>query len=112
MIFITGPLFAGKREYARTVFPGTEEDFRQEVIWDVQNLAVDAEDLEALAKRLTHYAIVIATEWGGGVVPMREEERRAREAAGQLSCLLAARATRVIRVFCGLPLVLKEDGIC
>ena len=30
-----------------------------------------------------------------------------REAAGRLACLLARRAERVVRVFCGLPLELK-----
>ena len=37
-------------------------------------------------------------------------QRACREAAGRLSCLLARRADRVVRVFCGLPLVLKETG--
>ena len=32
------------------------------------------------------------------------------EAAGQLLCLLARRADRVVRVFYGLPLTLKENG--
>ena len=49
----------------------------------------------------------LATEVGGGVVPIDPSERAAREAAGRLSCLLAQRAERVVRVFCGLPMVLK-----
>ena len=36
-------------------------------------------------------SIVMATEVGGGVVPMDAGERAAREAAGRLACLLAAR---------------------
>jgi len=51
--------------------------------------------------------VVTAAEVGGGVVPADPGERAAREAAGRLACLLARRAERVVRVFCGLPQVLK-----
>ena len=50
---------------------------------------------------------MIATEVGGGVVPVDAGERAAREAAGRLACLLAERADTVVRVFCGLPMALK-----
>ncbi|MDO5132963.1 MAG: cobinamide kinase, partial [Eubacteriales bacterium] len=43
------------------------------------------------------------------VVPVDPKERAAREAAGRLACLLAARADVVIRVCCGLPQVLKGE---
>ena len=61
----------------------------------------------ALADRLSRKALVLATELGGGVVPMDPAQRAAREAAGRLACLLAARAETVVQVWCGLPLVLK-----
>ena len=51
-----------------------------------------------------------ASELGGGVVPVDPREREARERAGRLACLLAARADTVIRVFCGIPKVLKGEG--
>ena len=76
-------------------------------VWDVQDLAASAEDLPALAENLSHRDVVIATEVGGGVVPMDPVERAAREAAGRLNCLLAQRAETVVRVFCGIPTVLK-----
>ena len=98
MIFITGPLYSGKRTFAQN-FPGT----------DVQELAAAAEDLERLADRLAAYDLVLATEVGGGVVPMDAAERAAREAAGRLACLLAARADCVVQMFCGLPTVLKGE---
>ena len=53
--------------------------------------------------------LVLATEVGGGVVPMDAAERAAREAAGRLACLLAARADCVVQMFCGLPTVLKGE---
>ena len=80
MIFITGPLYSGKRTFAKTL-PGR-------CICDVQ---------------------VLATEVGGGVVPMDPAERAGRETAGRLACLLAARADCVVQMFCGIPTVLKGE---
>ena len=101
MIFITGPLYSGKRTFAQN-FTGTR-------ITDVQELAAAAEDLESLADRLAADDLGLATEVGGGVVPMDAAERAAREAAGRLACLLAARADCVVQMFCGLPTVLKGE---
>ena len=98
MIFITGPLYSGKRTFAQRL-PGTR-------IAEVQALAAEAEDLEKLAEELSAYDIVMAT---GGVVPMDAGERAAREAAGRLACLLAARAGCVVQMFCGIPTVLKGE---
>ena len=109
MIFITGPLFSGKRDYIRTALGWTEEELSANAVWDVQDLASETDDLEALADELSRRPVVIATEVGGGVVPVDPEERACREAAGRLSCLLADRADTVIRVFCGLPRALKGD---
>ena len=110
MIFVTGPLFAGKKEYVCQVLGWSEEALSQKAAWDVQDLAAQAEDLEALADDLSaQYPVLIATEVGGGVVPMDPAQRVAREAAGRLACLLAQRAETVIRVCCGLPQALKGE---
>ena len=101
MIFITGPLYSGKRTFAAR-FGGRQ-------IFDVQTLAAAAPDLEKLADELAAYDVVIATEIGGGIVPMDAGERAAREAAGRLACLLAARADCVVELFCGLPTILKGE---
>lgn len=108
MIFITGPLFSGKRELAREILRCEAEDFPRLAIWDVEKLAAREEDLDLLVQRLAEqYAVVIATEVGGGVVPTDPAQRWARERAGRLACLLAQRADTVVRVFCGIPTVLK-----
>ncbi len=101
MMFITGPLYSGKRTFAR--------QFAGSCITDVQDKAADAADLTQLAEELAQYDIVIATEVGGGVVPMDAEERAGREAAGRLACLLAERADCVVQMFCGIPTVLKGE---
>ena len=106
MIFVTGPLFAGKKEFIRAALGLDAASFAQMAVWDVQELA-DAADLAALADKLAEKDIVIATEIGGGVVPMDAAERAHRENAGRLACLLAARADTVVRVCCGLGQVLK-----
>lgn len=107
MIFITGPLYSGKREYACKILGCQEAELKNRAIWDAQDLAARRDDLDALTDELSRYEVVIATEVGGGVVPVDAGERAGREAAGRLSCLLARRAERVVRVFCGLPVVLK-----
>ena len=107
MIFITGPLHSGKKEHACRLLGCTGEELSARAVWDVQDRAADCADLNALADELARFEVVIATEVGGGVVPVDPAQRAAREAAGRLSCLLAQRAQRVVRVLCGLPLVLK-----
>lgn len=109
MIFITGPLWSGKREFACRLLGCTREELAARAVWDVQALAAGCRDLEALADRLAAHEAVILTEEGGGVVPADPAQRAAREAAGRLACLLAERAGCVVRVFCGLPLVLKGE---
>ena len=71
MIFITGPLYSGKRTFARRL------GGRQ--MADAQELAAGAENLERLADELAaQYDVVMATEIGGGIVPLEAEQRRAR----------------------------------
>ena len=53
--------------------------------------------------------ILICGEVGCGVVPAQPEQREWREKVGRLCCRLAARAERVERVFCGLPMTLKGE---
>ena len=102
MLFVTGPLYSGKRTFAQQ-FPGRR-------IAGVQALAAKSENLAKLADELAqNYDIILATEVGGGVVPMDAAERAAREAAGRLACLLAARADCVVQLFCGIPTVLKGE---
>ncbi len=107
MIFVTGPMYSGKKEYIRQFLHLTQEEFSEKAVWDVEQLATDCDNLEQMADHLATKEIIIATEVGGGVVPINPQQRRNREAAGRLACLLAQRAERVIRVCCGLPQILK-----
>lgn len=125
MIFVTGPLFAGKQEYIMKALGWDEAAFEKNAVRDVQDLAAltpfdeseelaavtPADSLEALADSLASKQVVIATEVGGGVVPLDPVQRREREAAGRLACLLAARADIVVRVYCGIPCLLKGERL-
>ena len=125
MIFVTGPLFAGKQEYIMKALGWDEAAFEKNAVRDVQELAAltpfdeseelaavtPADSLEALADSLASKQVVIATEVGGGVVPLDPVQRREREAAGRLACLLAARADIVVRVYCGIPCLLKGERL-
>ncbi len=106
MIFITGPLFSGKRTFAKALFGWNEAELQKNAVLDAQKLAENEDNLEPLADRLAAYPVVIAVEVGGGVVPLDVDERAYRENAGRLACLLAARAETVVRMCCGLPEVL------
>ena len=79
MLFITGPLYSGKRTFSQK-FNGTKR-------FEVQKLAAESTDLQALAEKLAAYDVVTATEVGGGVVPVEAAQRAAREKAGRLACL-------------------------
>ena len=112
MIFVTGPMFAGKQEYIQNALGLSQDAFAAHAVLDVESLAAKTADLEALADELAMHKIVIASETGGGIVPIDPAERKAREAAGRLSCLLAQRAETVVRVVCGLPQILKGELPC
>lgn len=109
MIFIFGPLLSGKRTVAKDLLRCDDTELVKRAVWDVQELARERADLEDLADELSRYDAVIATEVGGGVVPLDRAEREARERAGRLNCLLAGRAETVVRVFCGIPQVIKGE---
>lgn len=82
MIFVTGPLFSGKKEYIKNNYHLSEEQFERLVIDNVQDMVTGAtsENLDTLADKLSQYDYVIATEIGGGVVPVDRDERLKREA--------------------------------
>lgn len=112
MTFLTGPMYAGKGKYLQKALNLTPEELSARAVFHVEEQAAKEENLEDLADRLAQYDFVIANEVGCGVVPMDPEQRRLRERAGRLSCLLAQRADTVIRVCCGLPQVLKGEWTC
>lgn len=110
MIFVTGPLYSGKKTYVKNRFGWNDAQLARLAAADVQQLVTGAEtpaQLEALAAQLAQKTAVTAAEVGGGVVPIDKAQRAQREAAGRLAILLAQRAQEVVRVFCGIPTRIK-----
>jgi len=113
MILITGPRCSGKSRLAERLLKqyGAEDaSAGKKYAGEVQTLAEKAgsrEELEALADRLAGFLVVTASETGCGVIPADRAEREKREKEGRLCCLLAERASAVVRMCCGIPSVLK-----
>ena len=129
MILIIGPAYSGKREYAAKLLSGKEklpagEIFplregdrmnlsadRDVMVTEVQKYVTqetDPDDLDALADSLCGRAVILtASETGAGIVPVDAAARRIREMQGRFLSILASRADSVVRVFYGIPEVLK-----
>ena len=100
-----GGAYQGQNELARRENPGSE------IIPDFHLLLKDYEgDPRAFAEDfyLEHSgAIVAADEIGCGVVPVDQNDRAWREAAGRALCVLAQRSESVTRVVCGIGVRIK-----
>ena len=121
MILITGGAYQGKLEYARKEYRiGDEETcdlsaekphhsrcfmhFEQFVL-DCMRAGKNA--VEEIGEFLDEQTVLICDDISCGIVPMDREMRAWREATGRAVNTLAGQAIRVVRVFCGLPMVLK-----
>lgn len=121
MTLIIGGTGQGKLNYVMHHFPVTEQDVGDtlgewQVIYPLQEiirtlLAQNIDPLTALSEHCsTHPEVIyICDEVGSGVVPLEPEQRDWREAVGRCCVMLAARANRVERIFCGLSMVLKDE---
>ena len=131
MILITGGTSSGKATFARNL--AAQQGWREDdVAFNVEELlwgqvesagqiapagddAADHADRKALPatpeliERLVAKAIVTCSEVGAGIVPIDAQERAWREAVGRMSCELASQADAVVRMVCGIPVVLKGE---
>ena len=131
MILITGGTSSGKATFARNLAAQhgwSKDDIAfnvEELLWgqvegagQIAPAGDDAADhtsskaLSAtpeLIERLAAKAIVTCSEVGAGIVPLDAQERAWREAVGRMSCELASQADAVVRMVCGIPVVLKGE---
>ena len=63
MIFITGPLCSGKKEAAKNILRCDGEALASRAVWDVQDLAATAGDLEGLAEELARRDLGLETTY-------------------------------------------------
>ena len=76
----------------------------------IRELLRSGGDAKAFARQLFDEnpdVVVVCDEIGLGIVPMDPFERRWREETGRALCILAESAERVVRVYCGIPQVIK-----
>ena len=104
MILIVGGVASGKRRFAEGLGVGAER-----MAFDVHELVRDGADGAALVEQLSDKAVVTCAEVGSGVVPLDAGERAWRDEVGRLSAELACRADVVVRMVCGIPVVIKGE---
>lgn len=124
MILIIGGAYQGKLDYARSAFgiseeeifvcTGTEIDFSRRCIDHLEEFtcACTQSSVDPIAYFNAHRAswqdsILICQDIFCGVVPMGAEKRAWRQRTARLCQYLAAEATQVSRIFCGLEQRLK-----
>ena len=114
MVLVIGSAGSGKLEYVKSL-GYTDVDIAdglldgRKVVYHLQNIVFDDPDrAPELLEALLSKEVVVCNEVGSGIVPLSARERQAREATGRLCIQLAARASRVVRLVCGIPVVIKE----
>lgn len=125
MYLIIGGAYQGKMEYAAQHFGLSEEDicvctddrepdFSRRCLHHVERyvrfcLKKGADPAEKLEKWSVSHGdgVLICEDIFCGVVPTDKETRAWREAAGRCAAWAAGKAEGVVRLFCGLPQVLK-----
>lgn len=113
MILILGGAASGKRTYLESLGYGPEDmadgvlDDRKALYGLEKLVAADPEGSEGLLPALLQKEAVACCEVGSGVIPLRYEQRQAREATGRLCIRLATQADKVIRLVTGIPTIIK-----
>lgn len=135
MILVTGSEASGKKTYVKSL-GFTEEDMSYDpysdapVILNVERAVFEAlrnsdetggspdekvectektkiKEAALLFEQLKDKKVVTVNEVGSGVIPAGRAERVGRETSGRLSVLLAKEAEQVVRMVCGIPVVIK-----
>lgn len=108
MIFVFGGAYAGKEMYAKKEFPNKKiiRDIHILVRETMKNGKNPRHEIERLLEKNSD-AVFITNEIGCGIVPVDEFEREWREECGRINCYLTGKADRVIRVICGIGVIVK-----
>lgn len=113
MLLVIGAEASGKRDYVKSL-GYTDEDISSSLQDDCPVLdqlhrliAREPLDCEAWLSKLLDKRVVICNEVGSGIIPDTREGRLCREQTGRMCVLLARQADHVVRMVCGIPVILK-----
>lgn len=123
MIFVFGGAYSGKCEYVRnelgvrdiTDYTAPRDELKKaKAIHDfhlyIKERMKSEDDVFEEVKNLIDEnpeVVIISNEIGYGVVSIDKFEREYRETAGRISCYLAKRAKKAVRVVCGIGMRIK-----
>lgn len=120
MILVTGGIASGKKTYlegcgmntaavydAREPEASTASLEDAAVVLHVEELVRQEAISDEVLQLLLAKEALTSTEVGSGVIPLTWDDRQFRERAGSLSSALAKEAAGVVRMVCGIPVVLK-----
>ena len=120
MIVVVGGRASGKRTYVRSL--GYTEAEMADGVLDARPVLLNLQDLmapgnesafteesspEQIAAALADKSVITSCEIGNGIVPVDAAERAWRERVGRTLNILADQADSVVRLVCGIPVVLK-----
>lgn len=128
MKMIIGGAFQGKTSFAKERFGLSDEEIIDGEICD-HNAAIKAKcvkNFHALVRRIVEEngnvseyverlcrenpnAVIITNEIGSGIIPLEKSERIWREQAGKAGCIIAKKSELVVRIYCGIPEVIKGE---
>ncbi len=125
MEMVIGGAFQGKSLYAEDKYPQIAwvrgETLNEEALLQAEGVLGFHEyirkelkekgDVSGLAQKLIRKnpkVILVSDEVGYGVVPIDAFDRAYREAVGRVCTELAAYSRRVVRVVCGIGMVIKD----
>lgn len=128
MKLIVGGMAQGKTAYLQKMAPRAVQNMADGREWDwtsgekpaaishleelIRRLLAEQEEPIAWLERYVKGSpktLFLCTEVGSGIVPMKREERDWRETVGRACCMLAKQADCVVRVSCGIGIVIKGE---
>lgn len=114
MILVIGSASSGKLEYVKSLgyrdcdISDSEINTRP-VVYGLQNIIFQGNTaIDELVPVLLKKEVVVCNEVGSGVIPIDQRERLSREMTGRLCNILAQHAEKVIRIVCGIPVIIKD----
>lgn len=109
MTVVIGGRASGMEDYASREYPDAMvvTDYEKTIRLQMKEGKDPLYEAEKYLGSLPENAVLVLTEMGCGMVPAEQEERKFRDMNGQVNCLFARHADRVIRVLAGIGQVIK-----